>query len=56
MRSMLGNDPFVMSCVVIIGICATILVIFIAALGAKRGPAQWSPGTRPDEQGPPPRR
>ena len=29
MRSLLGNDPFVMSCVVIMGICAAILLIFI---------------------------
>jgi hypothetical protein len=55
MRSLLGNETFVMSCVVIIGICATILVVLIAALGAKRGPAELSPGSRPDEQGPPPR-
>jgi hypothetical protein len=50
MRSMLGNDPFVLTCVVVIGICAAILVVFIAALGARR-PQELSRSARADDNG-----
>ena len=51
MRSLLGSDPFVMSCVVIIGICAAILLILIVALGARQGPQELKSSPRPDDKG-----
>ena len=56
MRSVLGSDPFVMSCVVIIGISAAILVILIVALGARSGPEEMRSAPRPDDKGTPPNR
>ncbi len=51
MRSLLGSDPFVMSCVVIIGICAAILLILIVALGARQVPEELRASPRPDDKG-----
>ena len=56
MRSLLGSDPFVMSCVVIIGICAAILLILIVALGARHGPQELRGSPRPHDKGTQPKR